>query len=573
MKQNYSLGIREKFMFFVIGIMFLLGIVLTSVSILQQKNILDKLEAALIAKGTFLSSSLASRSVLSIFLNDTKTLENLVAGIQKDRDISYLVIEDAKGNKLAGLAIPDIPVAISHKTIKSQGPTTEMFKIKGERFYEFSMPVFSKQNDGQDEMGILEIEEAAENNTEKIGSVRIGMSFKNIDLQSKLLIVRSLILMVLVVIICAIINYYFFTSIVTAPISALIEVASAAAGEGDLTRSVKEINSKDEIGLLLSAFNVMIESLHDIVSEARNSSIKINSMSQDLSSTAEEMNASTEEISSTIQEISKDIVKHAQRMRGTSSIVEKLNSSVKQVTQNAAEGANATQETTVLAKKGKDASTEAVERIKRINVVAKKMAGVVGKLGERSVEVVRIVEVITNIADQTNLLSLNAAIEAARAGEAGRGFAVVAEEVRKLAENSAKAAEQIAGLIRTIQNETIQAVESVQKASEEVEGGISIIEDVRSSLDSILKAAEHAANQVQQIATASDSQLGNTKDVNEAIAGVSVSAEKSISSAETASSAIEQMSASMQEMASNTQELSEMASILQKIVKKFKVKS
>ncbi len=580
MRNKLMMSIRGKFMVFVILTMSFLGIILTGVSIFQQGKILESLERALIARGQFLSDSISAQSVLGIFLNDTAGLKKITSDSVADIDkkyFAYIAISDGENELLAGKPMADIPIDVTNLARASNSPETKMYFVNNKRYCEFIAPVFSKKQEAaSEEMGLfgMDDEKIGNKNTsrEKIGVVRFGMLFNDIDVQAQRLLITNLLLLVFVVIICTVMTFFFFTSLITVPTRELIHVATAAAGEGDLTQTVKEAKSGDEIGLLLSAFNVMIENLHNIVFEARKNSFRINNMSQDLSSTAEEMNASTEEISSTIQSISRQIVEHAESMNGTSEIIKRLDTSVKQVAKNAAEGVNAADQTSELARKGTGASEEAVERIKKINSVANEMSNVVGKLGERSVQVVKIVGVITSIADQTNLLALNAAIEAARAGDAGRGFAVVAEEVRKLAENSAKAAEQIGGLISSINEETEIAVKSVQEASKEVGEGISIIEDVKLSLSSILKAAEYTAAQVKQITVAAQNQLDNTKEVNKAIEGVSISANKSIASAQEASSSIEGMSASMQEMSGNTQELSQVASTLQKTVEKFKVK-
>jgi methyl-accepting chemotaxis protein len=141
-----------------------------------------------------------------------------------------------------------------------------------------------------------------------------------------------------------------------------------------------------------------------------------------------------------------------------------------------------------------------------------------------------------------------------------------------LAENSAQAAEQIGGLIRSIQLETSQAVKSAKNVSKEVEEGRLIIDKVRQALDKILKAAETAAIEVEQIAAAAALQLVNVQEVNKAVDEVANIANDSSASVERTSSFVEEMTASMQEMSASAQELATMASGLQELAGKFKVR-
>ena len=216
-------------------------------------------------------------------------------------------------------------------------------------------------------------------------------------------------------------------------------------------------------------------------------------------------------------------------------------------------------------------SSDLVEKMSRIYETVTASSAVVKKLGERSEQISEIINVITGIADQTNLLALNAAIEAARAGEAGRGFAVVAEEVRKLAEGSAKAADQIGRLIKEIQKETMEAVNAMQAGSKEVTEGRDVITKAGDALAEIIKVVENTASMVEQISAASQQMSAGTKQVVKSVDDIASTAEEAASATEEASASTEEMTASMQEMSASAQELAEMAVNLRDVVGKFKV--
>ena len=141
-----------------------------------------------------------------------------------------------------------------------------------------------------------------------------------------------------------------------------------------------------------------------------------------------------------------------------------------------------------------------VAQIRSVESTVDESAKIVDKLGKRSQEIGQIVETISGIAGQTNLLALNAAIEAARAGEHGRGFAVVAEEVRKLAEQSQEAAQQIAALITGIQSDTDNAVASMQHGTNAVIEGASSVDGLRDTFDQIRVFVDEVSKEVASMA-------------------------------------------------------------------------
>ncbi|TFG90439.1 MAG: methyl-accepting chemotaxis protein, partial [Candidatus Atribacteria bacterium] len=256
--------------------------------------------------------------------------------------------------------------------------------------------------------------------------------------------------------------YGFIHYLVKRPVRQLLEARRLMATDaGDLTTKIN-IDSDDEFGRMGKTLNEMFSNIAEIINVIRTTSDKVNFSAQSLSASTEEMNSITEETSLTVQTIAKSTDLQAQKVEDTIREIKNMERSVKQVANSAELAASAATNASETAIKGGEAAEKAVQKINTIYEVTKKSSEIIKNLGERSNQIGEIVDVITDIADQTNMLALNAAIEAARAGEAGRGFAVVADEVKKLAEGSAKAADEIAVLIRKTQEDTRTAVQSIE---------------------------------------------------------------------------------------------------------------
>ncbi|MFL1387065.1 methyl-accepting chemotaxis protein [Pseudomonas tritici] len=275
-----------------------------------------------------------------------------------------------------------------------------------------------------------------------------------------------------------------------APLGDLVRQAEAL-GAGDLSARLN-VSSHDEIGQLARSFNQMGEALSTMVSHIRNAAGEVNSRAQALSGLSggayEGMEQQSGEITSmagAVEEFSATSLNIADNMGATERLAQE----------------NA-QQTRI----GRNSMQEASSSLEHIATALNSTATVINTLGQRSQEIGGIVGVITSIADQTNLLALNAAIEAARAGEQGRGFAVVADEVRNLASRTREATDEISGMIQSIQQETGNAISTMEHGNVLMQEGLSRNADVASALARIDEQSRSAGEQFAAITTATQEQ-------------------------------------------------------------------
>ncbi len=342
------------------------------------------------------------------------------------------------------------------------------------------------------------------------------------------------------------------------------------AGLGDLTVSAP-IHRPDEIGLVTDECNRLIESLAEIAGGVRRSSESVAAAATELSASSQEISASTMEISNSVQHIAHGAELQSRKVEETTAAVEAIASTINNVSVQAVEASRISQEAARQADHGRAATDEAIAKIGEVQQSIETLAASVALLGRRSDEIGKIVDVITSIADQTNLLSLNAAIEAARAGESGRGFAVVAEEVRKLAEGSGKAAEQIGELIKEVQYETNKAVRLMEIGQREMTMGTEVVGRTGAALGEIDEAVHRTAELADRIALAMTDQRERTSAVDRAMHDIAAVVEENAAAVEETAAAAEQQTACMEEISSSAQDLADMSHRLEESVKRLRL--
>lgn len=315
---------------------------------------------------------------------------------------------------------------------------------------------------------------------------------------------------------------------ISGPVSRLLTFTQAIA-QGDLAISNVEYKNHDEIGSVMEATNRMKENLHRMVLSVTDSIRQAGVAAEEMSHVAHETSTSVGELAST-----------ANQFAGA---VDVLSSN----SQNMADLAD---RTNTLSNQGERDIAQSVQIMAEIDNLVEVLADDIRNLNRQSEQIGEIVTLITGIADQTNLLALNAAIEAARAGEQGRGFAVVADEVRQLAEQSARAAGEITQVVHEIQDSTLTNVKHAEEGTAKVSEGVSIVSATGQMFGEIREIIAELLTQISAVASASQ----------ELAAG-----------AEEMGATTQEQSASVQQMASATAEMAQVSRRVQEEMEQFRL--
>ncbi|MBI6545246.1 MAG: HAMP domain-containing protein, partial [Cyanobacteria bacterium NC_groundwater_1444_Ag_S-0.65um_54_12] len=319
-------------------------------------------------------------------------------------------------------------------------------------------------------------------------------------------------------------------------------VIAERIAEGDLTQDVLPNSHKDILG---QAFCRMTNNLRQSVLQVRQtahlvaaaadqsnlaiteaSSViagmgtgirQVDSSAQALASNVEKTASSIEEMVMNIRQVATSTDVLAATVTDISANVEQMASSIQEIAGNTQQANKASEQAASAARAGSEAVMQTIDGMEQINGAMNEVIKVIEGFGKSSAEIGNIVDVIDDIAEQTNLLALNATIEAARAGEQGRGFAVVAEEIRKLAERSAKATSEIAGLVNGIQKEMSRAVRSTKNGEQAICNGTAIAQGAGKALDKIVSDVSVASKTVLQIARVTQEQGKAAGEIHTAV--------------------------------------------------------
>ena len=253
---------------------------------------------------------------------------------------------------------------------------------------------------------------------------------------------------------------------------------------------------------------------------------------------AQQVSQSAEALATQVGQVTSGAMQQQTRTAETATAMEEMNATVLEVARSSASSAASVDKARSQASEGERIVIDAVTAIGAVHTQTQELQGTMSALGSQAEGINRIMNVISDIADQTNLLALNAAIEAARAGEAGRGFAVVADEVRKLAEKTMQATNEVDSAIQSIQMGTQESLKGVGKAALAVEQATSLAHQSGEALKHIVRLTEENSDQVRSIATAAEQQSATSEEINRAVEDVSRIASETVDGMTQASAAV-----------------------------------
>jgi methyl-accepting chemotaxis protein len=536
---------------------------------------------------------------------DRDSVLQVLSWAKSDPDILYIVVRDGKGGEFASYGI------------EARSPATA------------SAPAdFEASQSGE----VLEVLGPVRRGDAVAGSLQLGLSTRSIARNYRRGLWTALLFNVASAAL-ALVTMMLVGNQITSPILSLTQAAEQIAADdmtrladetrimasGDLTREIRveprriAVATGGEIGRMAAAFNLMLDKLAEISKAFNLVSAGLRDIVLHVQAAADEVATGSDSVARATGRAARGNEATVAAVEGITSTLHEMNANIQNVARNAQSQSASTAETlasiesmlrsvstvagsaerlvsiatraSAAVAEGGAAMEAASQGMGEIREVIRSSAQYVQDLGAMAEDIGKIVGVIDEIAEQSNLLALNAAIEAARAGEHGLGFAVVAEEVRKLAERSARSTGEIADLVQRIQSQVGKAVSNMEKSTSIVEQGMRRTEELRANLLNIGSSVTEVSSFSREIGEATAEQSAGTQQIEQATSKlgeltheISAATEQQSSGTEQVVDSIEQIRVMVQqnaetasELASSSEELSRQASLMRELTSRFHV--
>ena len=379
-----------------------------------------------------------------------------------------------------------------------------------------------------------------------------------------------LIASVLFALFAGIVVAFLITRMITRPLHRAVALAERAGG-GDLTIERKDFGheGKDEIGILADALAMMVKNQADSVRNVVAAAHEISQGAGALAALSQETNASVEEVRSSLEQVASISENNSAALEESNAGVEEVAAGAQASAKASSEGVAAAEHTAAVAKEAVDRVADVIEDVHSVGGKSQESVEKIRALAASVENISRFVSVISSIADQTNLLALNAAIEAARAGDAGRGFAVVADEVRKLAEESNRAAREVAAIISGLDESARESIVATEEAERIMSRTAVKADDVRQRLAGVLTEIGKISGVISHIASVAQNQAASSEEMASAIDQVSHSTIDVVQRVDAIRSASGEMAGASEGVAREASEMAERAERMQQLLARF----
>jgi len=340
--------------------------------------------------------------------------------------------------------------------------------------------------------------------------------------------------------------------------------------EGDLTQKITNI-SDGYMARVADNLNNMVAKLHQLISETNTATDIIVESSQTLRGLSQQTGVAAREVSASTNEIATGADTQAEATSAITQSITELAATINTVAANTQKSVHISIDTESAIQNGVDAVKLQNAKMEDSYAAIEAVSQAVEMLNQNSTKIEQIVEVIGNIANQTNLLALNAAIEAARAGEHGKGFAVVAEEVRTLAEQSAQSAQEIAALIKQMQNNTHQVVTDMNTTREVSTQQAEAIKSTSDIFSTIVTSVNQINAEIQEISAATEEMSASTDHLVDNVNAVASIAQQTAANSRGVTDLSGKQELSVDAMINEIESLNTYVGNVQQIVSTFKI--
>lgn len=366
---------------------------------------------------------------------------------------------------------------------------------------------------------------------------------------------------------------YLLNKRIAKPLKMVVAEAEQIAN-GDLTvgkNLQKKVRSKDELASLARSFEKMAEGMRELIAGIAVTGKTIIESSKEIESEAKDTLAESEHISATVEELARGATDQAETTQKGHQALTDIIDQLQDVVESTKQSEKLTLEAIKIMEEGSEKVKYQKSKMQDNKLAANNVGAAIGALSDKSKQIGQIIDVINGIAEQTNLLALNAAIEAARAGEQGRGFAVVADEVRKLAEQSATATQEIGRLISEIQGDILQAVDETKKTERIVSEQEQAVDETNEAFENIRAAVEEINSKIIDVYKITGQLNKNSETVANIIEGLASISEENAAGTQEVAASTDKQTSSVQKVSKQIEDLVGLAVKLQEDIGKFKI--